>query len=240
MPRTPLIVPAILSATASNTKVKYFSLYMRVCQIFFVFLAWNINHIVMSKAKKLYVSESVIALKKLLSNRSVTIINRIKMLILLKSNEGEDFSKHRLGKLLGVSSSSVQIWRKLYENGGISLLLEDKRIGFKPSLISAQEHEQIEAKLHDPSNGLRGYVELQEWISREFDKTITYNTLLKYCGPHFGSKSKVARKSHVKKDLQAVEDLKKTSDKSAERSMKPTRANTSISICIFRMKAVLE
>jgi transposase len=181
----------------------------------------------MSRAKQLYVSESVSTLNKLLSNRSVTIFNRIMMLILIKSHEGENLSKQKLGKLLGVSSSSVQIWRKLYESGGISLLLEDKRIGFKPSLISAQEHAQIEAKLHDPSNGLRGYVELQDWISREFDKTISYNTLLKYCGRHFGSKSKVARKSHVKKDLQAVGDFKKTSDKSAERSMKPTKANTS-------------
>jgi len=127
--------------------------------------------------------------------------------------------------MLGVSSS-IQIWRKLYEKGGLSLLLEDKRIGFKPSLITQEEYEKIEAKLHDPTNGLRGYVELQEWISAEFDKTIKYNTLLKYCGRNFGSKSKVARKIHVKKDLQAVEDLKKTSDKSAAISMKKTKRDT--------------
>ena len=48
---------------------------------------------------------------------------------------------------------------------GLSLLLEDKRIGFKPSLISPEEHEKIEAKLNDPTNGLRGYVELQDWIN---------------------------------------------------------------------------
>jgi len=68
------------------------------------------------------------------------------------------------------------------------------------------------------SDRIRGYVELQDWISKEFNKTIKYNTLLKYCGRNFGPKSKVARKSHVKKDLQAVEDLKKTSVKSARNS----------------------
>ena len=83
----------------------------------------------MSRAKQLYVSESVSALKKLLVNRSVTVSNRIRMLILIKNNESESLSKQKLGKLLGVSSSSVQIWRKLYEDGGLSLLLEDKRIG---------------------------------------------------------------------------------------------------------------
>jgi transposase len=177
----------------------------------------------MSKAKQLYVKESVSELKKLLVGRSVTISNRIRMLILIKNNEGTSLSKQTLGKMLGVSSSSTQIWRKLYESGGLSLLLEDKRIGFKPSLISQDEHEKLGSKLNNPTNGLRGYVELQEWISHEFEKTIKYNTLIKYCGRHFGSKSKVARKSHIKKDLQAVEDLKKTSDKSAAISMKKTK-----------------
>ena len=180
----------------------------------------------MSKAKQLKVSESVVELKRLLVNRSVTISHRIRMLILIKNNAGASLSKQTLGKMLGVSSSSIQIWRKMYEEGGLNLLLEDKRIGFRPSLISPEEHEKIGAKLHDPTNGLRGYVELQEWISQEFDKTIKYNTLLKYCGRNFGSKSKVARKSHVKKDLQAVEDLKKTSDKSAATSMKKTKKDT--------------
>jgi transposase len=150
------------------------------------------------------------------------------MLILIKNNEGESLSKHKLGKMLGVSSSSIQIWRRLYERGGLCLLLEDKRIGYKPSIISEAEHEKIEAKLNNPSNGLRGYVELQAWISQEFNKPIKYNTLLKYCGRHFGSKSKVARKSHVKKDLQAVEAFKKTSDKSAGISMKNTERNTTV------------
>ena len=76
-------------------------------------------------------------------------------------------------------------------------------------MISQEEHERIGTKLNDPTNGLRGYVELQEWIRQEFDKSIKYNTLLKYCGRNFGSKSKVARKSHTKKDLQAVEAKKK-------------------------------
>jgi len=180
----------------------------------------------MSKAKELLVKESVNTLKKLLSKSSVTISNRIRMLILIKNNECESFSKIKLGKLLGVSSSSVQIWRKLYEEGGLTLLLEDKRIGFKPSLITQEEHIKIEAKLNDPTNGLRGYVELLEWVKQEFDKDLKYNTLLKYCDRNFGSKPKVARKSHIKKDLQAVEDLKKTSDKSAEKFTMKTRTNT--------------
>jgi Transposase and inactivated derivatives len=180
----------------------------------------------MSKAKDLVIKESVSDLKQLLNHRSVTIASRIRMLIAIKSSEGEFLSKRKLGKLLGVSSSSIQIWRSQYEQGGLSLLLEDKRIGFKPSVLTKEEHKKIEEKLNNPTNGLRGYVELQDWISKEFGKTVKYNTLSKYCSKHFGAKSKVARKSHVKKDPQAVEDLKKTSDESVETFTKPTKTNT--------------
>ena len=180
----------------------------------------------MSKAKQLVITESISELKHLLNNRSITVASRIRMLIAIKNNEDKGLSRRKLAKLLGVSDSSVQIWRLLYERGGLSLLLEDKRIGFKPSIINKEEHEQIKEKLNNPTNGLRGYVELQDWIRQEFGKSIKYNTLLKYCGKNFGSKSKVARKSHIKKDLQAVEDLKKTSDKSVGASMKQTKSST--------------
>ena len=63
-------------------------------------------------------------------------------------------------------------------------------------------------------NGLRGYTELLNWIEQEFGKDVKYNTLLKYCIRKFGSKVKVARKSHVKKDDQAAEAFKKTLHKS--------------------------
>ncbi|HEY0299080.1 MAG TPA: winged helix-turn-helix domain-containing protein [Arachidicoccus sp.] len=60
---------------------------------------------------------------------------------------------------------------------------------------------------------MAGYVELQEWIEKEFQKEVKYNTVLKYAMRHFGSSVKVARKSHVKKDEQAVAVFKKTSRK---------------------------
>ena len=104
----------------------------------------------MSRAKQMYVQERVSDLKKILVNRSVTLCNRIRMLILIKNNEGESLSKQKLGNLLGVSSSSIQIWRRLYETGGLGLLLSDNRIGYKPSILSETEHEIIQAKLNDP------------------------------------------------------------------------------------------
>lgn len=49
----------------------------------------------------------------------------------------------------------------------------------KPSVFTKEEHIKLEQKLRDPKNGLAGYVELQEWIEKEF-KELKYNTILKY------------------------------------------------------------
>jgi transposase len=116
----------------------------------------------MAKVKQLVVKESITELKQLLGKHNVTISGRIRMLITIKNNQGKSLSKRDLAQILGVSSSSTQIWRKLYEKGGLELLLKDNRTGFKPSVISKEEHDQISLKLNDPTNGLRGYVELQD------------------------------------------------------------------------------
>jgi hypothetical protein len=93
--------------------------------------------------------------------------------------------------------------------------MSDKRVGFKPSVINAEEHIAIEKKLQDPKNGIRGYTELLDWVKTELHKDMKYITLVKYTERHFGSKIKVARKSHVKKDQQAVDTFKKTLVKNA-------------------------
>ena len=118
---------------------------------------------------------------------------------------------------VGVDPNSITNWRRVYETGGIEALCSHKKTGFRPSVITEEEHLAIGDKLKDPNNGLRGYVELKDWIEKEFNKEVKYNTLLKYCVKNFGSSVKVARKSHIKKDEEAVALFKKTSVKSAKK-----------------------
>jgi hypothetical protein len=70
--------------------------------------------------------------------------------------------------------------------------------------------------LKDPKNGIRGYSELLQWVKTELSKDIKYITLVKYAERHFATKIKVARKSHSKKDEEAVNTFKKTSGKPAK------------------------
>lgn len=180
----------------------------------------------MSSPKQIIIKETMPQLRKLQKDSIPMIANRIKVLIEFKKNESTGISKRVVADTVGVNHNSVQTWRTLYEQGGIEAILKHDRKEGRPSAITAEEHKLIEKKLHDPKNGLRGYVELLTWVEAEFKKTIKYNTLLKYSIRHFGSKVKVARKSHVKKDEEAVTTFKKTSVKPAKKLASITGKNT--------------
>ena len=139
------------------------------------------------------------------------------MLIELKKNGINGLSKRQLAKLIGVDPNSIQKWRTIYINEGINGIVSHGRIGFKPSLITKEEHKKIEHKLNQNKNALRGYKELMQWIKDEFGKEIKYTTVVEYAKRHFGSKIKVARKSHILKDEVALAAFKKTSVKSSKK-----------------------
>lgn len=169
----------------------------------------------MSFALCIPVKESMQELKKILRQSSLMMQPRIKMLIEMKKAGQKGVSKRALMDAMGVCSQSIHNWRTAYKQGGMDSLLQNGRKGAagKPSVFTQAEHRQIEQKLRDPKNGLAGYVELQQWIAGEFNKEVKYNTVLKYAIKHFGTSVKVARKSHVKKDEEAVVGFKKTSHK---------------------------
>jgi transposase len=180
----------------------------------------------MSAPKQIIIKETLAQLRKLQRNSIPMIANRIKVLIEFKKNETTGISKRAVADMVGVNHNSVQSWRTVYEQGGIEAILKHDRKEGRPSTITAAEHQLIEKKLQDPKNGLRGYVELLNWVEDEFKKTIKYNTLLKYSIRHFGSKVKVARKSHIKKDEEAVTTFKKTSIKPANKSVGSARKSS--------------
>lgn len=164
------------------------------------------------------IKESITELRSLQRKNGELIGKRMQVLIEIKRHEKTGISKRDLSALTGVNHNSIVKWRTIYNSQGIAPLLKHGRVGgFKKSVVSEVEHKAIEKKLNDPKNGIRGYVELQDWIKKELGKDILYITLVKYTKRHFGSKIKVARKSHVKKDLASVDTFKKTLVKNAKK-----------------------
>lgn len=166
----------------------------------------------MSFALHIPVKETLAELKKLYKQQSLMMQPRIRMLIIMKQSGENGISKRELMEGVGACSQSIHNWRTSYRAGGMKALLSNGRKGKagKPSVFTKEEHQKIGNKLRDPRNGLAGFVELQQWVEEEFKKEVKYNTVLKYAIRHFGASVKAARKSHVKKDAEAVSTFKKT------------------------------
>ncbi|MEO6233230.1 MAG: hypothetical protein ABJB11_21300 [Ferruginibacter sp.] len=164
------------------------------------------------------IKESISELRSLQRNHGELIKKRLQVLIEIKKAGESGISKRALSSITGVNHNSILKWRKMYQLDGIqSLLTHGRKGGYKPSVITSDAHTAIEKKLNDPKNGIRGYVELLDWVNTELLKDVKYITLVKYVERHFGSKIKVARKSHINKDMEKVEAFKKTSVKSVKK-----------------------
>lgn len=172
----------------------------------------------MAHAKVIIIQETEKDIKSLIQKSTPFIAQRLRVLLILKRHEATGISKREVSILAGVCSGSVQKWRTLYIKDGIDGLLKHNKIGYKPSVFTWAERVKIEEKLNNPENGLHGYVELKEWIRKELGKDVLYRTVVNYCVTNFHSSVKVARKSHINKDVDKVNDFKKTLDKSAKKS----------------------
>lgn len=163
----------------------------------------------MAHPLQLKIKETLPQLKGVLRKHPQHLRSRIQMLILIK--EGKGSSKRELADALGVNHNSVQTWRTAYKKKGLSALLRFERGGFKPSIISPKVHRAIEKRLKSPTDAFHGFDQLRRWIDEHFIPSINYHTVNKYVKRHFGAKLKVARKSHIQKDEQAVRNFKKNS-----------------------------
>jgi transposase len=172
----------------------------------------------MAHAKVIIIPETEKDIKSLIKKSTPFIAQRLRVLLILKQHETTGISKREVSLLAGVCSGSVQKWRTLYIRDGIDGLLKHNKIGYKPSVFTSAERIKIQEKLNNPENGLHGYVELKEWIRQELGKDVLYRTVVNYCVTNFHSSVKVARKSHINKDVDKVDDFKKTLDKSAKKS----------------------
>jgi transposase len=165
----------------------------------------------MPVVKKLEVKENRAELRRLYRNASHHLKPRLKRLLIAK--EEEVHSKRKLARRLKVDPNSVQAWKSAYESGGMAELLRDERISKRSSVVDEKTHDALRAKLTSSTEAPRSYKELQQWVEAHHLPGINSQTLRGYVQRHFGTKIKVVRKSHIKKDKEAVEELKKSQKK---------------------------
>ena len=171
----------------------------------------------MSAPKTFTIKESENELKKLIKNSHPMIAKRLHALLVFKRNEDTGVSKRLVADQIGVNHNSIQTWRSVYIKGGIKLLMSHSNIGYKPSKINKEQEQALSRQLNNPNNGMVGFIELLDWYNNAFKTDINYKTFHGFVVRKFKAKIKVARKTHIKKDAQAVEAFKKTLSKSVRK-----------------------
>ena len=163
----------------------------------------------MSYKSKITVAEDLIELrKKLNSTKDHKVKLKLKSLIILKENPGK--RQEDIANYLCIGYSTLKRWYRNYSTKDLDSFITIVPTGQKKSVIPEEVHEALKEKLHDSSYPLLGYWDAVSWVESNFGVTVKYQTLRKYMIKHFGTKLKVPRKSHYKKDEQAIEAFFKT------------------------------
>jgi len=156
------------------------------------------------------IKEDVKTLENLYKKETNTKLKRrIKCLLYTKNKK---YTKQSiLATNLGVAPATIQRWLKEYREKGLATTIALKPKGHRVSEISASIHDSLSVRLNSSTDSFRGYWEVQLWLNETYNKKFKYNTVRTYLIRHFKTKLKSPRKSHYKKDEQAIEAFFKTS-----------------------------
>lgn len=163
----------------------------------------------MTRESKFKVKEDLAELHQLLKKQtSLTGEKRIKCLIYTK--ECRFPTRSELANYLGVHKRTIERWLKKYSENGTTFLVKNQPKIKGSRYITKDIHDGLENRVINNNNPFLGYWDAQDWFKREYGVDINYHTLRHYLIKHFETKPKVPRKSHVKKDEQAMEAFLKT------------------------------
>lgn len=133
---------------------------------------------------------------------------RIQSLILTKEKK---FTRRiDLANHLGIGIASLDRWTRVYKESGLSSMLTISNGGIRRNSVPKEVHEGLAKKVYDSNNPFLGYWDAALWVTENYGIEIKYTTLRSYLIRHFKTKLKEPRKSHYKKDEQAIEAFKKT------------------------------
>lgn len=163
----------------------------------------------MGRKSTIIVKESLADLRALHKKQAnFKLQQRILCLILLKENK---FKRQTdLAEFLCIDYATLKRWMHSYKVSGLSSLITIDSGGNRQSLITNEVHNGLKNKLQESTSPLLGYWDAVRWVRDEYGEDIKYNTLRCYMIRNFGTKLKSPRKSHYRKDEQAIEAFKKT------------------------------
>lgn len=163
----------------------------------------------MSKRKEITIVESIEEIKKLRSKQSLLYKER-RLLWLQYLKESKGISRASSSKKSGISLRTQERWIARYNSGGIEGLLKDAPNLKKSKIITEEIHQGLSNRVNSCENPFLGYWDAKDWVLSEYGVEITYHWIRAYLIKHFKTKLKTPRKSHYKKDNQAIDAFLKT------------------------------
>lgn len=133
---------------------------------------------------------------------------KVKSLMLFK--EGNFKKQEDLANHLCIGYSTLRLWLRKYSINGLEAYVREPDRGKPQCTITPEVHEALEQKLNDSHDALKGYWHAVVWIKENVGLDVGYQALRKYMIKHFKTKLKAPRKSHYKKEEQAIEAFFKT------------------------------
>jgi transposase len=163
----------------------------------------------MGKVFEMTIKESFLELKSA-QRKEKNQKKKLRILSLILTKEEKFLRRLDLANFLGVNITTLNKWTDKYRESGLEGILSMNSGGKRRETVPASIHKEIKDKLNDSSAPLQGYNDAVLWIKQEFGYELKYHTVRAFMIRNFGSKLKVPRKSHYKKDEIAFEAFKKT------------------------------
>ena len=163
----------------------------------------------MAKPKEFTIQEAISTLKSLRKQQTVFRLEK-RIIWLLELKQKRFKTRQELANYLGVSTRAQERWSIKYQQGGIEELLSDKPKKRTSRIITKEIHKGLEQRVNSSDNPLLGYWDAVDWVKSEYDVSVSYHLLRYHLIKHFKTKLKSPRKSHYKKDDQAVTAFLKT------------------------------
>lgn len=163
----------------------------------------------MGMKSNIIVSESLEELKKLqVLQRNIKSEKRVLFLILLKTNKFK--TQQETADYLGICRQTLVLWVSMYRKLGIEGVLLRPTRDKKSKIITQEIHDGLASRVHSSEQPFLGYWDAQQWVLEHYNVDVKYHWLRQYLIKHFKTKLKSPRKSHYKKDDQAIEAFLKT------------------------------
>jgi transposase len=160
----------------------------------------------MSGRPKIEITESLGQLRELMKfQKKVLNYNKVQALYLIKSKQAKTVREIALILLKG--ETTIHRWFALYREGGIELLLRERKITGRPKKLTVEEVARIHQELKD-IEGFKSYKEITFWLNIIQGKAASYQTIYKVVKQELKAKLKVARPRNRKQEPGAVEKYK--------------------------------